>query len=162
MAIGFVGLSLEVSWDEITINRADPNRPFAIGLEGKPKKIRYPDFLGYGLLRKRKLQAWLRHSFFAEPTSDDPQQRRLGVLRTVAELQLKGYPTRVLRDAVAGISQLRVSALRATAQRYLMMCKRVYGSDGMAITDILEMMWEPHLPTEAFTALRVERLQAVC
>ena len=58
--ISFVDKELIATWDRILIIRKDLNKNFVIGLEDKPGKIRYPEFLGHGFLRPRKIRSWLR------------------------------------------------------------------------------------------------------
>ena len=153
--ISFVDKELIATWDRLLIIRKDPNKNFVIGLEDKPGKIRYPEFLGHGFLRPRKIRSWLRATMYSELTTECPEQQRLGTLRCVAELQLLGYPNQVLKKMVAGITQRPLRRLRGVAQRYLRACKSEYGFGKVPAEEVRELMFELHFES----VCRLELLQ---
>ena len=111
-AVTFVDKEVAANWDRLWIRRKDVNRKYVLGLKSQPKKIRYPEFLGRGFTRPRKIKAWMRSTMFAELSSEIPESRTLGTLRCMAELQLQGYPNQLLKDLVASISQRPLRTLR--------------------------------------------------
>ena len=112
--------------------------------EEKPTKIRYPEVLGFGYLRPRKIRSWIRATMYSELSTDDEEQQRLGTLRCIAELQMKGYPNQVLKKMVAGITQRPLGRLRSVAQRYLRACKSTYGFGQMDVETVKEDMYDLH------------------
>ena len=159
-SISFVDKEIVAGWDDLHVLRKDPNKDYVVGLEDKPKKIRYPAFLGPGFLRPRKLRSWLRATMFAELSSECEEQQRLGTVRCVAELQLQGYPNQVLKKAVAGVTQTPIRRLRAVAQKYLRLCKMQHGFGAMKREDVHEVMFDLHVESYARWALVREAAQA--
>ena len=153
--ISFVDKELMATGDRLLILRKDPNQNFVIGLEDKPGKIRYPEFLGHGFLRPRKIRSWLRATMYSELTTECPEQQRLGTLRCVAELQLLGYPNQALKKMVAGITQRPLRRLRGAAQRYLRARKSGYGFGKVPAEEVRELMFELHFES----VCRLELLQ---
>ena len=86
--------------------------------------------------------------WFAENTSDCKDSARLGALRVIAELQIKGYPNALLRQIVAGITQKQVQQARAWCQRYLRASKEKYGPGPSDPEQVRDDMWEIHLHNE--------------
>ena len=115
-----------------------------MGTAPVPPKIRYPPYLGAAFVRRRKLKSWMMGTWFAETTADDPERQRLGALRVVAELQIQGFPNKLLRSVVASIHSPRVRELRQTAQRYMAMAKKAWGSEANDPESIHEYMFELH------------------
>ena len=69
--------------------RKDPNALWTLGQEATPEKIRYPAFLGPGVISRRKMKAWLRGAWHAETQKTaDIARRQAGTLRVVGELLL--------------------------------------------------------------------------
>ena len=153
--ISFVDKELIATWDRLLIIRKDPNKDFVIGLDSKPGKIRYPEFLGHGFLRPRKIRSWLRATMYSELSTECPEQQRLGTLRCVAELQLLGYPNQVLKKMVAGITQRPLRRLRGVAQRYLRASKSQFGFGKAPAEEVREVMFDLHFES----VCRLELLQ---
>ena len=158
--ISFVDKELIATWDRLLIIRKDPNKNFVIGLDSKPVKIRYPEFLGHGFLRPRKIRSWLRATMYSELSTECPEQQRLGTLRCVAELQLLGHPNQVLKKMVAGITQRPLRRLRGVAQRYLRASKAKYGFGEMERQGAHEEMMDLHLRNEVSWQLLAETARA--
>ena len=57
--IGFCDLTLWAHEGGLEMWRKDDNWKYVLGLESTPKKIRYPPFLGPGVVARSKLRAWL-------------------------------------------------------------------------------------------------------
>ena len=156
----FVDKELILGWDDVHISRKDPNKKYIIGTAPVPPKIRYPPYLGAAFVRKRKLKSWMTGTWFAETTADDPERQRLGALRVLAELQIQGFPNKLLKSVVASIQSPRVRALRQTAQRYMAMAKKAWGSGINDPEKIREYMYELHHTTEVRWMVVEERAQA--
>ena len=153
-SITFVDKEVLLEWDQVTFIRKDPNKKFVIGVESQPTKIRYPEYIGAPLVRPRKLRAWMRATMYAELSTELSDHQRLGAIRNMAELQLAGYPNRLLRKMVAGITQRPVRRLRMWAQRYMQACKRAYGPGPMQKQDVHDEMLDLHLISETEWELR--------
>ena len=65
-SVTFVDKELLATWDKLVIVRKDVNKKFMVGLEDKPQKIRYPQFLGPGFLRPKKMKSCMRAVMYAE------------------------------------------------------------------------------------------------
>ena len=65
----------------------------------------------------------------------------------VAELQIQGFPNKLLKSVVASIQSPRVRGLRQAAQRYMAMAKGAWGSGVNDPETIREYMFELHNTT---------------
>ena len=146
--LDFVDKELLLGWDKVHIARKDPNKKYVMGTAPVPPKVRYPPYLGPAFVRKRKLKSWMMGTWFAETTADDEERQRLGAIRVVAELQIQGFPNRVLKEVVASVQAPRVRKLRSVAQRYVTMAKRVWGTEAVDPEIVREYMFELHMPAE--------------
>ncbi len=68
----------------------------------------------------------------------------MGVVRCIRELQVQGYPNRLLKKWVAGVIQKELREARVVAQRYLKACKDKYGFGSMARHEVHDLMYELH------------------
>lgn len=108
--------------------RHDPNMNYVLGLAPAPKKIRYPAYMGAGLVPMKKLRAWLAGSWHTEvQRTVDPGRMQAGVLRPVAELLLKGYPVQMVKKAAAGVQSPGVRHARIFASRGMRAMAGRYG-----------------------------------
>ena len=98
---------------------------------------------------------------YAELSTECPSQQKLGVIRNMAELQLAGYPNRLLRQLVAGITQRPIRHLRGWAQRYMQACKRAYGGGVMQQEDAHEEMFDLHALAQAHWEVRKENAKHI-
>jgi hypothetical protein len=126
--ITFCDLALWATDAGLEIWRHDPNLGFVLGLEAAPKKVRYPPYLGPGVVARSKLRAWIGGSWHSEmQKTADPGRRCAGVLRPVAELMIQGYPPETLLRAVKDVQSPAVRCARHYSVRWVRALRTRYG-----------------------------------